>query len=259
MVGVDKRTVPIERDVFYEELDKKGQIAGLSLTEEQKKQLTDYYEQLVTVNRTMNLTAITLPDEIVIKHIIDSLSCYDEMHFAGKKVLDLGTGAGFPGIPLAIYDKSLQITLFDSLQKRLRFLEEVSQQINLQNVTFLHGRAEELAHNKKYREGYAIVTSRAVARLPVLLEWALPYVAVGGYFISLKGAAYEDELRDSQKALSLLGGQVEEVRPVQLPGLMDKRAVIYIKKVKATPKSYPRKVKEIKEHPLGVSRETREV
>lgn len=127
MVGVDKRTVPIERDVFYEELDKKGQIAGLSLTEEQKKQLTDYYEQLVTVNRTMNLTAITLPDEIVTKHIIDSLSCYDEMHFDGKKVLDLGTGAGFPGIPLAIYDKSLQITLFDSLQKRLCFLEEVSQ------------------------------------------------------------------------------------------------------------------------------------
>ncbi|WP_302226136.1 16S rRNA (guanine(527)-N(7))-methyltransferase RsmG [Veillonella magna] len=224
---------------------------GITLTEEQAVAFTTYYERLVETNQYMNLTAITEPHEVAVKHMVDSLSCYDKVVFVPEsKVLDLGTGAGFPGIPLAIYDSRLQITLFDSLRKRLRFLEDVAVELGLSNVTTLHGRAEDMAHRIEHRDMYDIVTSRAVARLNVLAEWALPYVRKGGYLIALKGAAYEEEIKEAERALSILGGTVAEVRPVTLPTLADKRAVIYIKKTGVTPKKYPRKPKEIKERPL---------
>ena len=223
---------------------------GLDLTDAQIDQLQRFYEQVVTTNEHMNLTGITEPEEFALKHVVDSLSCYDLKYFTnGATVIDLGTGAGFPGVPLGIYDLSLQITLFDSLQKRLRFLDGVIEDLGLHGCRTLHGRAEDLAH-QEYRESFDLLTSRAVARLSILLEWGLPYVKVGGYMVALKGSIVQEELEESKRAVSILGGEIVEVKEVTLPTLDDKRAIVYIKKVKPTPKKYPRKPKEIKTKPL---------
>ncbi len=223
---------------------------GLDLTDTQIDQLQRFYEHVVTTNEHMNLTGITEPEEFALKHVVDSLSCYDPKYFTkGATVIDLGTGAGFPGVPLGIYDPSLQITLFDSLQKRLRFLDGVIEDLDLQGLQTLHGRAEDLAH-QEYREFFDLLTSRAVARLSILLEWGLPYVKVGGYMVALKGSIVQEELEESKRALSILGGEIVEVKEVTLPTLEDKRAIVYIKKVKPTAKKYPRKPKEIKIKPL---------
>lgn len=223
---------------------------GLDLIDAQIDQLQRFYEQVVTTNEHMNLTGITEPEEFALKHVVDSLSCYDPKYFTkGARVIDLGTGAGFPGVPLGIYDLSLQITLFDSLQKRLRFLEGVIEDLGLHGCRTLHGRAEDLAH-QEYRESFDLLTSRAVARLSILLEWGLPYVKVGGYMVALKGSIVQEELEESKRAVSILGGEIVEVKEVTLPTLDDKRAIVYIKKVQPTPKQYPRKPKEIKTKPL---------
>lgn len=223
---------------------------GLDLIDAQIDQLQRFYEQVVTTNEHMNLTGITEPEEFALKHVVDSLSCYDPKYFTkGARVIDLGTGAGFPGVPLGIYDLSLQITLFDSLQKRLRFLEGVIEDLGLHGCRTLHGRAEDLAH-QEYRESFDLLTSRAVARLSILLEWGLPYVKVGGYMVALKGSIVQEELEESKRAVSILGGEIVEVKEVTLPTLEDKRAIVYIKKVQPTPKQYPRKPKEIKTKPL---------
>jgi len=236
--------------MFQTELIKAMTAMGWILTEKQTKQFCLFQDMLLETNKVMNLTAITEPADVAVKHMADSLSCYDKAYFAPHaRVLDLGTGAGFPGLPLLIYQPDLQMTFFDSLQKRLRFIQEVLQQVGLQ-ADCLHGRAEEMAHQAAYREQFDIVTSRAVARLPILAEWALPYVKQDGFFISLKGAQYEEEIQESKQALQILGGMVEEVRPVILPGLADKRAVIYIRKTKASPKKYPRKPKLAAKNPL---------
>ena len=207
---------------------------GLPCTEEQAKDFYVYYARMIETNKYLNLTGITDMKEVVVKHMIDSLSCYDSNIIkSGMSIIDVGTGAGFPGIPLAIYDRSLKVTLFDSLT----------------NCTTLHGRAEDLSH-QDYRESFDIATSRAVARLPILLEWTVPYVKEGGYVVALKGAIYEEEVGESNKALSTLKAKLEEVRTVTLPTLDDKRAILYIKKTGKTPKQYPRKPKEIKDKPL---------
>lgn len=232
---------------FNQYLEKVMTDFGLELSEKQMEQFRVYTDYLLEINKVINLTAITEPEEIAVKHIVDSLSCYDPDYFkSGSTILDLGSGAGFPGVPLAVWDSSLQITFFDSLQKRVKFLVDVKNKLGLSNAQAVHGRAEEKAHDEAYRENYDVVTSRAVARLPVLLEWALPYVRENGYFVALKGALYEEELAESKNALAILGGKIAAVKKVNLPGLTDKRAVIYIKKVKSTPKRYPRKPKEIK-------------
>lgn len=227
--------------------------AGFTATTDQLAQFTAYYEMLIETNKQLNLTAITDPHEVAVKHFVDSLTVLDDsarIFKQGAKLLDLGTGAGFPGIPLAIMRPDLEIVLFDSLQKRLNFLSSVISELGLSKVTTLHGRAEDMSHDDRHREAYDLVTSRAVARLPVLLEWALPYVKQNGYMVALKGAAYEDEINEAAKALSVLRGNIEQVKPVQLPTLTDKRAIIYIKKTGVTPKLYPRKPKDIKTKPL---------
>lgn len=234
---------------FIDELRTYSKDYGLELTARQLEKFAIYYDRVVTTNESMNLTAITEAKEFALKHIIDSLSCYDQ-DYLGQKVLDLGTGAGFPGVPLGIYDETLEITLFDSLQKRLTFLDGVTAELGLTKLTTLHGRAEDKAHDTAYREAFDAVTSRAVARLPILLEWALPYIKVGGYFIALKGLLAQEEVEESQKALKVLGGHIEEIREITLPTLTDKRAIIYIKKVAPSPKKYPRKPKDIKTKPL---------
>lgn len=236
--------------MFRTELEKALQAMQLSLNETQLAQFCTFNDRLIETNKVMNLTALTEARDVAVKHMADSLSCYDEKIFTSQAtVLDLGTGAGFPGLPLLIFRPDLQLTFFDSLQKRLLFLEKLTQELQL-DAAFLHGRAEDLAHKKEYREQFDLVTSRAVARLPILLEWALPYVKVGGYFISLKGAQYEAELKDAQHALTVLGARLADVRPVHLPGLDDKRAVLYIEKVAESPKKYPRKPKMAQKNPL---------
>ncbi len=222
----------------------------ITLTEKQAGQFCTFADMLLKTNAVMNLTAITDSQGIAVKHMADSLSCYDEHIFTPQaKLLDLGTGAGFPGMPLAIYRPDLRITFFDSLQKRLLFLQDVAGALGI-NASFLHGRAEDMAHMPAYRSQFDIVTSRAVARLPVLAEWALPYVRTGGYFIALKGSQYEEEMMASQRALAILGGVIVQVRPVSLPGVDGKRAVLYIKKTQDSPAKYPRKPKMAAKHPL---------
>lgn len=237
--------------MFQNDLIHAMEAMGFILEERQVQQFCRFEEMLLETNKVMNLTAITEPGEVAVKHIADSLSCYDEKYFPeGASLLDLGTGAGFPGVPLAIFRPDLTVTFFDSLQKRLNFLRDVCLETGLGKVAFLHGRAEEMAHQEAYRERFDLVTSRAVARLSILCEWALPYVRKDGLFIALKGAQYEEELKEASNALRILGGTLEEVRPVTLPGLSDKRAVFYIRKSGTSPARYPRKPKMAAKHPL---------
>ncbi len=223
----------------------------LPISPEQIEAYHQYYQLLIEWNEKINLTAITEPNAVAVKHIIDSLSCYDPKIFhPGAKLIDVGTGAGFPGLPLKIWQKDLNVTLLDSLQKRVNFLTTVVEQLGLENVEVIHSRAEERAKQGLYRERYDIAVSRAVAKLSVLSELCMPFVKVGGYFIALKGAQYQEEINDGKCAIQLLGGEVETVVPIKLPGLDDIRAVIYIKKIKATPHGYPRKAGTPEKNPL---------
>lgn len=226
---------------FAEIIKVKGQEAGLVFSEQQLRQFTTYYELLIETNKFMNLTAITEPEEVAVKHIIDSLLAFDKRYFDYKKLADVGTGAGLPAIPLKIYCPSLKVTLIDSLAKRLKFLENVIAKLELKDIRCVHLRAEDAGLDPLHREQYDIVTARAVARLSVLSEYCLPLVKIGGRFIALKGSKYQEEIEAGKKALQVLGGKLIEAEPVKLPGLDDGRAIVKILKVKNTPKTYPRK------------------
>ena len=236
---------------FQDILAKAAMQYGLDLASEQLVAMDNYYQRLLVWNEKINLTAITEPHEVAVKHMVDSLSCYQEELFTpGVSLIDVGTGAGFPGIPLKIFQQDIELTLMDSLNKRLNFLREVIDDLALAEVQTVHARAEEAGKNKQYREQYQLAVSRAVARLNVLCELCLPFVKVGGWFIALKGAQYEEEVREAAKAVTLLGGKIETIKPVNLPGLTDKRAVIYIKKIASTPQTYPRKAGTPEKKPL---------
>ena len=224
---------------------------GIQLTDKQLDELTVYYQLLIEWNEKINLTAITDPQEVAVKHMIDSLSCYEHQYFpSGCHVIDIGTGAGFPGLPLKIYRPDICLTLFDSLKKRLTFLQQVVSDLKLSETTMIHARAEEGGRKRELREQYDVVLSRAVARLNVLSELCLPFVKVGGYFIALKGAQYESERAEAEQAVAMLGGKIVAVKPVKLPGLDDKRAIIYIRKEHHTPATYPRKAGIPEKKPL---------
>ena len=235
---------------FAEILAARGAEAQLSFTEEQLAQFTRYYELLVETNKVMNLTAITEPEEVAVKHMVDSLLAF-EAAMAGKTLVDVGTGAGFPGVPLKIYCPSLKVTLVDSLGKRLRFLEQVISELGLKGIRCEHLRAEDAGRNKKHREQYDYVTARAVARLSVLSEYCLPLAKKGGQFIALKGSRYAEEINEGEAAVKILGGKIISAEPVKLPGLDDGRAIIKIAKIKATPAQYPRKAGTPEKQPLG--------
>jgi len=236
---------------FTEHLRQAAAVSGYELSEEQIHKFEIYYQLLVEWNQKMNLTAITEPAEVAVKHMVDSLTAFDEqLFFAGASVADVGTGAGFPGVPLKLFRPDLQLTLIDSLQKRLNFLTAVLEATGMEMVKILHYRAEEAGQKKELREVFDFVTSRAVARLPVLCELCLPLVKIGGYFVALKGAKYEEELLEAERALKVLGAEVAQVKTVRLPGLEDVRAVIYLKKVKPTPKAYPRRAGLPEKKPL---------
>ena len=235
---------------FLEALISKGKEAGLEFTEKQLEQFSMYFDLLIETNKVMNLTAITEPEEVAVKHIIDSLLAFDEKIFPGKLLADVGTGAGFPGIPLKIYCPELKVVLLDSLTKRLKFLEAVIEQLGLQDISCVHLRAEDAGQNKDHREKYDLVTARAVARLSVLSEYCLPLVKVGGYFIAMKGSKFKEEISEGLTAVGILGGEIISAEEVKLPGLDDGRSIIRIRKIKKTPVKYPRKAGLPEKQPL---------
>ena len=227
---------------FEEILTARAAAAGLALTAEQIAQFAVYNEMLLDWNTRMNLTALTAPADVAVKHIIDSLTAYDAPLFdAAQTLIDVGTGAGLPGIPLAVYAPHIEVTLMDALAKRVRFLTEVTRAMGLTHTRCIHARAEEAARQKEHRAHYDIAVSRAVARMPVLLEYTLPFVRVGGSVLALKGRAYAEEAEEGKHAAQILGGGAIAARPVQLPGLDDVRAILSVVKERPTPKTYPRR------------------
>lgn len=221
------------------------------MTEEQKIKFATYYDILVEKNKVMNLTAITEFDEVVEKHFLDSISLIKVMDLhTSKRVLDLGTGAGFPGIPLKIMFPELKVTLADSLNKRILFLNEVTEALKLTDITAVHARAEELARNKDYREKFDLCVSRAVANLSTLSEYCLPFINTSGKFVSYKAGEIDSEVNDAKKAIFLLGGEVEDIVKFDLPNSDIHRSFVVIKKSHPTPKVYPRKAGTPSKTPL---------
>lgn len=224
---------------------------GIELTEKQIDQFLTYYEMLVEKNKVMNLTAITEFDEVIEKHFLDSLSLIKVKDLHNRtNVLDLGTGAGFPGIPLKIAFPELNITLMDSLNKRILFLQDVINELGLTDIEAVHGRAEEAARNKKYREKYDLCVSRAVANISTLSEYCLPFVKVGGQFISYKSGNIDEELDSAKKGIKILGGTITDVHKFDLGENKQGRSFVIIDKNQPTPKTYPRKAGTPSKNPL---------
>jgi len=223
---------------------------NIVLSEQQINQFLAYYEFLVETNKVMNLTAITDFDEVIEKHFLDSLSLYQIYDLSKEsRILDLGTGAGFPGIPLKIAFPEIKLVLADSLNKRIKFLQEVIEKLGLEKVEAVHARAEELARNKQYREQFDLCVSRAVANLSSLSEYCIPFVKLDGKFISYKSGEIEEEVNQAKKAISILGGKITEVYKFDL--YEQKRSFVVIEKKKKTPGTYPRKAGTPTKQPLG--------
>ena len=212
------------------------------LTDRQADQFYRYYEMLVETNKVMNLTAITEFPDVLVKHFVDSgalMKVFDLKQC--KKVIDIGTGAGFPGIPLKILFPHLKVTLLDSLNKRIKFLSQVVEELGLEDVELLHGRAEDYARQKEYRERYDLCVSRAVANLSTLSEYCIPYVKKGGWFVPYKSGKIAEELQQAEYAISQLGCELEKTEEMVLPNTEIERMFVFIKKTKNTSTKYPRK------------------
>lgn len=232
-------------------LTKKVKELSIVLNDKQTQQFEQYYNILVEWNKVMNLTAITKYEEVIEKHFLDSLTIVDAINMEKiETLIDVGTGAGFPGIPLKIAFPHLKVTLLDSLNKRIKFLNEVIDLLELDDIKTIHGRAEDYAKQAEYREQYDICVSRAVANLATLSEYCLPYVKVDGLFVPYKSGEIDEELKSSEKAVSILGGKVEEVVKFQLPGTDIGRSFVKIHKIKETKKKYPRKAGMPTKEPL---------
>ena len=229
----------MEFKFFKEEMNIKLEAFGLNLKEEQNKQFFDYMNLLIEKNKVMNLTGITDPKEIILKHFVDSLTTLQYIN-ENDTVIDIGTGAGFPGIPLKIAKETLEITLLDSLNKRINFLNEVIEKDNLKKIETIHGRAEDYGQNIESRECYDIAVSRAVAPLNILLEYMLPFVKVGGECICMKGSNCDEEIEIAKNAITILGGKVEKIEKFSLPNSDNNRTILIIKKLKKTGRQYPR-------------------
>lgn len=215
---------------------------NIELTEWQQQQFQTYYELLVEWNEKVNLTAITEQQEVYLKHFYDSISPLFRFPIQdGQHICDIGAGAGFPSLPMLIVQPGLHVTIVDALKKRITFLEELVEKLSLKNVSFVHGRAEDIGQKPQYREQFDIVTARAVARMSVLAEYCLPLCKLNGTFIALKGASADEEILDAKRAFSILGAGEQQEYRFQLPQEESERSIIYVEKCKQTPKKYPRK------------------
>lgn len=225
---------------------------GIELNENMKNQFDRYYELLVEWNKVMNLTGITEYEEVNEKHFVDSLSIVKVIDINKvESIIDIGTGAGFPGIPLKIAFPHLKVTLLDSLNKRIKFLNAVIDELNLDHIETIHGRAEDYAKKTEYRENYDLCVSRAVANLSTLSEYCVPYVKVGGLFISYKSGDIDEEIVKSKPAIKILGAEIENVIKFKLPGTDIHRSFVEIKKLSTTKKKYPRKAGLPAKEPLS--------
>ena len=225
---------------------------SVELTDKQVSQFIKFYEMLVEWNKVMNLTGITEYDEVVMKHFVDSLSIVKVNGFDNvTSIIDVGTGAGFPGIPLKIVFPEIKITLLDSLNKRIKFLNAVIDELELENIETIHGRAEDFSKKEDYREQYDLCVSRAVANLATLSEYCLPYVKTGGTFISYKSGTVQEEAEEAEKAINILGGQVKDITYFKLPDSEIDRSLVIINKKKSTPGKYPRKAGTPLKEPLS--------
>ena len=233
-------------ELLFEEAKK----FDIDLNDNQLEKFKIYMDFLLEYNSHTNLTAITDPNDIMIKHFLDSIILNNFCDISKKgKVIDVGTGAGFPGVPLKIFREDIELTLVDSLNKRIKFLNKLMTKINLE-VDIIHARAEELSHNLKYRESYDLAVSRAVAPLNILCEYCLPYVKIGGCFVALKGANVDEEIQNSKKAIKFLGGKIVKTETFELPQNKGLRNILIIKKEAKTLKKYPRSNSKISKSPL---------
>ncbi|MET0018108.1 16S rRNA (guanine(527)-N(7))-methyltransferase RsmG [Oscillibacter sp.] len=223
-------------------------LAQLELSADVIPSLLRYAALLEEKNKVMNLTAITDPDEVARLHFLDSAALLKVLNFRGKTVVDVGTGAGFPGLPIRILEPSARVTLLDSLGKRITFLQEVCDDLGLSDVTCVHARAEEFAG--KHRESFDVAVSRAVASLPLLAELCLPLVKTGGMFLAMKSVDSGEEVNAAEKAIELLGGRLTDVRDYAIPGTAVSHRAVLIEKVRPTPLKYPRPFTKIKKSPL---------
>ncbi|MGI6707119.1 MAG: 16S rRNA (guanine(527)-N(7))-methyltransferase RsmG [Clostridia bacterium] len=224
---------------------------GIAVDERALSRFSQYYHVLLDWNKRMNLTAITEEEEVAKKHFLDSISPLTGQWIPQKaSLIDVGTGAGFPGIPLKIVREDLKLTLLDSLQKRVNFLEEVTGVLGLTNIEIYHGRAEDYGRKAEFRGKFDIGVSRAVAELPVLLELVLPFIKIGGLFIAYKGPGVFEEIEEGKKALELLGGRVEDILSVEIPGTDLKHYLTIVRKSKQTPTKYPRKAGKPERSPI---------
>ena len=230
----------MEKDQFFEIMQEYIKILHIKLDEKQQEQFFKYMNLLLDWNEKINLTAITNPNEIILKHFIDSMTILKYIP-NNSLLIDVGTGAGFPGIPINIANNSINVMLLDSLNKRINFLNKIIKELKLENTNTIHSRVEEFGRNKLNREKYDIATSRAVASLNILVEYMLPLVKVGGKCICMKGSNIQEELKDSKNAIKILGGEIENMENFNLPNTDIGRNIVVIKKIKETPVKYPRK------------------
>lgn len=236
---------------FFELMKTASKDAGLEFTEVQYEQFIKYMRLLQEWNEKINLTAITEDEDVIKKHFIDCIKAFkSEPIKNAKTIIDVGTGAGFPGLPIAIINPNVEVTLLDSLNKRINFLQEVANELNLQGIEFIHGRAEDFGKNEEYREKFDVATARAVAGLPILMEFCVPFVKVGGYFICLKGPNANLELEESKVAMEVLGIEFVEKIDIKLPDLELNHNILVFKKIKNTPSKYPRKAGKPSKNPI---------